>query len=207
MTSLGEIMAALLHITTPGSVRYMKQDTHKIEERHLKTSVCYDIKGVLRAALSRVAKPTDILAAEPPEFPTVAVDHNAGGPELIPLTEHSDFWRIGWNGEAPSHDLVKQWFDTPYNSVFSCLPGRRANQPLNDLIQKDNNQKSINTIRDSAKVSTFRITNPVIDKAQSYAIVLYSLVENGLGGRVELKLLHRKNSEWREVGSRILSES
>lgn len=167
--------------------------------------LCTDSRALLAAALMDRAGPNDVLSSDPPDYvfqPGKAVN---GIRRITPFGPESGYWRIGWEGRAPSPALVRRWYQLPYGSISRCFQSVGVEQPLLEILGPKIRQF---TPVDGPTLSTLRVSYPVFDRSKTHAILLYSrFFRHALGGRVELVSLTRTKSGWKKTGSTGLWQS
>jgi hypothetical protein len=162
---------------------------------------CSVAAQVLRSALDGEAGPSDVLSRVPAPLPRVSEVAPSGATKMVPLGRNSDFWRIGWTGETPGADLVREWYAVKDTSIAKCFRPWADDKPLGEIMTQVR-------LRSSTAPSRVQVSGPAFDRAHTRALlVISSKVQGGLGGHVEIVLVGRHGSTWRRIGSRGLSVS
>ena len=164
---------------------------------------CAYLGAVLRPIWSELFQPGDVISRGTPPIPIEAL-HRPTGDIAVPMSPVSLGWSQGWTGEAPSRELVKQWY-AKRRSVGSCLQ-HTVKQPRLAVIEETEGLSLLRKHAGSGSGPTLvHVSYPIFDKAKQRAIVTYSSTSHNFSARVEFYLLKRVHGAWMLAGSRLIS--
>jgi hypothetical protein len=165
--------------------------------------LCDDARSLLKAALIDRAGPNDVLSSEPPDYLVQPAKPVNGIRRMTPFGPDSGYWRIGWERQPPSPELVRRWYALPYGSISKCFRPLASEQPLAALLGV---KSTIFKPLDGPAASALHVSYPAFDRSRTHALLQVSryFFHGSGGGRLELVLLTRTKSGWRKSGTRYL---
>ena len=171
-------------------------------------SKCNELGQILFAALGDYALRTDKISLKKPEVPGFPKGP-PGESRLVPIQRNTpEVWHSGWKGRPPAEALVSRWFEAPVSSVSSCLQARADGDVPFGRVFPNWSDNNVSLAQRSRSYSwTFRVSEPVLDKRGTHALVFYEMYRPGLGGGTEFVHIQRTSSGWRKIGERLLSNS
>ncbi|WP_145618975.1 hypothetical protein [Nitrospirillum bahiense] len=166
---------------------------------------------VAYAALYGTAQLTDVLANGAPDFPYVLEKVGPENYKTLPLREKSDFWKLGWKGEAPTPEIIHVSYASKHRALAErCIKDRTKPHPIGSL---RNERYALYKPTVAPYVTNYgplevRIAAPIINYKGTQALVFYDVGEiKGLGGSNGIVFLRMRDGTWDVVGRRILSDS
>jgi hypothetical protein len=198
------ILAALGSMVVPSGQVQAKPSSATWRPAH---SVCNELGEILFAALGEHALPTDMISFNKPEVPATA-EGGPGNSRPVPVGRSTaDVWHSGWRGQPPSDALVRRWSEAPFASIASCFDtSAHGDVPLGHLFPNWSANNASPADRSRSYRWTFRVSNPVLDKTGTHALIFSEVFRRGgLGGGTGFYHLERTSSGWKKVGERVLS--
>lgn len=151
-------------------------------------SVCSQFIGIMHALEPAIhQKGADgFFVIEPPSL----------GPHAAPISQ------TGWEGLAPSKQLLNNWSHRKPGSLLSCA---RGNRPEGGPIISSGDETRIRRVENFYSSKMFvRIGMPVFDRSRTHALLLYVSQGISVGGRAEMFHLAHHNKRWTVAGRLVV---